>query len=284
MAVGDLVTADWQLEFGGMLIGDSTDYSIAVISGLAELPNVRSNDQILLRTDGLWAGDDFVGQRKLTLSIEIDTRNSATAFDDLARAFVPGAPEAPLVFQVPQIAGGIKCRVYGRPRRRSAPINLEWLYQLPIVVLELDCTDPRIYADAATVHTGRTLAAATGGLAWPLTFDLDWGSFNAGTFVADNAGSIQAPAVFTFHGPLTNPRVENLTQGRTMEFLIALGAGETLTVDTAARTILIGGTASRSGALTAASQWFHIGTSDTIRFAASAGTGTLDVVWRSSWL
>ena len=284
MAVGDLVTTDWQMEFNGLLIGDTTDFSIATIAGLAELPPVRSHDQVLLRTDGASPGDDFIGSRTLIVSLEIDLRNSATTFDDFARAFVPGGTPQPMVMQIPQIAGGIKTRVYGRPRRRSAPINLEWLYELPVIIFEFDCADPRIYADAPVSHVGRTLAAATGGLTWPLTFPLDWGTFNAGTFTATNAGNVPAPAVFTFHGPLTTPRVENITQGSTLEFNIALSAGETLVVDTGARTALLNATASRSSALTAASVWFHIEDGDDLRFAASAGTGVMDGQWRSPWI
>jgi len=285
MAVGDTVTEDWDIEFNGLALGEGTPFLVALVEGLADLPAVRSGDQTLLRTDGLWAGEDFLGGRTITISVEVDQRTTTTAFDELASAFVPGQAEQPLVMQIPRVAGGAKIRVNARARRRSAPINLEWLYDLPVIVVELDATDPRIYADTPTTISGLGLAAATGGLTWPLTWLLDWGTFNSGTFTAFNGGNYATPVAFTFAGPLERPRVENLTQSRILEFDVSLAAGDTLVVDTGARTALIGGTASRSGTMTADSQWFHLGAgTETIRFAANSGSGTLAAEWRSAWI
>lgn len=285
MAVGDTVTQDWDIEFGGLAIGDTTAYAVALIEGLADAPAVRSGDQTQMRTIGLSPGDDFAAGRTITVSLEIDHVNNSGAFTALANALRPGPAEQPLVMQIPEVAGGAKIRVGARFRRRSAPINLEWLYDLPVVVVEFDCTDPRIYADTPTILSGLTLAAATGGLTWPLTWPLDWGTFSSGAFTATNSGGEPTGLTFTFSGPLTTPRVENITQSRTIEFDLALAAGDTLVVDTRARTVLLNGTASRSGSLTATSSWFLLGSgTETLRFAAAAGTGTLTAEWRSAWI
>jgi hypothetical protein len=48
MAEGDLITADWSLEYRGLLMAGEGEIAIARIEGLVDLPPVRSGDQPLL--------------------------------------------------------------------------------------------------------------------------------------------------------------------------------------------------------------------------------------------
>lgn len=285
MAVGDLITGDWEMEYNDLLIGGDSDYAVAEVRGLLDL-NVRTSDRALLRRHGLHPGEDFLSGRTVTVAVEVYSSSGLDqAVQDFLEAFVPAGGEQGLAMQLPGIANGAKVRLNSRVRRRSSAVDLEWYRGIPVILVELEATDPRLYAAAESSDTGRTISTTSGGLTWPLTWPLAWGTAASGTFVATNAGNFETPATFTLSGPLTNPRIENVTQGKTLDFGITLSASETLVVDTAARTVLLGGTASRYSTLTTASEWFQLGAGgDTIRLAADSGSGSMDTTWRSAWV
>ena len=291
MAAGDLITADWELEFNDLLIGGDTDFSVASVEGLLDF-DVRTSDRELLRRHGLHAGDDFLSGRTVTVAVEVYNETSLdSAMQSFLEAFVPASGELGLAMQLPGIANGNKVRLNSRVRRRSSAVDLEWYRGIPVVIVELEATDPRLYAAAASSVSAVSITASTGGLDWDagvtnqLQWPLSWGSFTSGEFTATNAGNFETPGVFTLQGPLTNPRVVNTTQGKKLDMGITLSASETLVIDTGARTILLGGTASRYSTLTSDSEWFQLGAGgDTIQLAADSGSGSISATWRSAWV
>ncbi|RMH71870.1 MAG: hypothetical protein D6683_14265 [Actinomyces sp.] len=283
------VTADFQLSFGGVDMGDGTDYDVVDIDGLG-VPGVRSSDVETLRRHGLHPGDDFVGGRVVTVTLEVDGGADAATLTSrmatLAAALRPGQDESALVFQLPGVAGGGRRRLLVRPRRVAVPVNLQRVYGLPEVVAQFAATDPRIYDDTQSTDSTSLPTSGTG-LTWPLTWPLNWGAVGtSGSIFATNAGNFEAPVTIRLDGPVTNPRIENVTVGRTIELDITLNAGEYLEIDTQARTVLLGGTASRYSSLTTTSQWWDLapGTNE-VRFRASTPTAaTMTLTWRSAWL
>lgn len=284
-----MITADWQFSYAGLLLGDTTIYGWTS-DNLTDLPNVRTSRQPRLRQDGQHPGDSFLDGRMIRLIFELDggspTGDPAAmnaAVQQVSEAFQP-AGEKPLHIRKPGFAGGREVFINCEPVRLSVPGDLEFFYGLPIVTVELEASDPLYHDTNVQSVTGLQLGAGVGGLTWPLTWPLTWGSFTSGAFTAVNNGSRSAAPTVTFRGPLTNPKIENQTTGRTLEFQIVLAGGETLVVDVAARTVLFGGTANRYSTLTAGSEWFRFSPGgDQIRFAAAAGTGTMDVQWASAW-
>jgi hypothetical protein len=81
-----------------------------------------------------------------------------------------------------------------------------------------------------------------------------------------------------------NPSITHQEQGLTLLFNITLAAGDFLVVDSGARSVLLGGTASRYSTL-AQPNWFDLSplTSNTIRFNAASGAGTLTFSYRNAW-
>lgn len=289
MATGDLVTADWQAEYNGVALGDGTPFLIAQIDGLLDLPEVRSADKVRLRRNGLTAGDDFTGGRAITVTLEVaqtGTTSFNDAVDQLARLTAPGGPERPLVLQIPGVAGGGKRWVYCKPRRRSLPIGREFFYGLTAATVEFFSTDPRIFAaDQGSAST--TLATAGAGLTFPATFPVTFGAAAIGGLLSvTNAGSFATSPTIRIDGPVSNPRIENVTAGRTLAFDITLDAGDYLLVDTEQRTVMLNGTTSRYNALASASVWFELepGTSE-VRFSAPlTSAATMLMTWRSAWV
>lgn len=113
--------------------------------------------------------------------------------------------------------------------------------------VSLRAPDPRIYSDTASSGAYDPTDGGTGGLEFPLTFPLDFGTDDtAGRLTLENAGTIATPVVITITGPVVNPIVDNDTAGlsiytRDLELL----AGETVELDTLERGVLLGGTTSR---------------------------------------
>ena len=289
MAAGDLITADWELEYNGLLVGADTDYPVAQISGLLDLPDIKSGDQDRLRRNGLHAGDDFLGGRSVSVTFEVyaDTDSEfETAMENLLNATAPGGPEVGLAFQLPGVADGNKAVVFARPRKRSVQMDTSYLYRIPTVLLEFFAVDPRIYS-ATLSSSSISVAVTSGGLEFDATPDLTFGTTGeGGTFNAKNNGSFPAGALFRVEGPCSNPRIENLTLDRTIELDITLATGEYLLIDTERRTVLLDGTASRYSALTADSEWFDLAAGDnSIKFRASTASGaTMTTTWRSAWV
>ena len=89
----------------------------------------------------------------------------------------------------------------------------------------------------------------------------------------------------TFTGPVVSPTIEHTGQSRRLEFTGTLAAGETLVVDSLARTVLLNGTSSRYSWLTSLSQWFTLEPgANNLRYTAASGTGTCQVDFRSAWM
>ena len=288
MAVGDLISGDWQMELGDLLVGDGTDYDIRVINGLASLPEVRPQDRPLLLRHGSVAGEDYLAERIFTVEFDIVESSSATLstlLDSLSEAWRSTVAERTLAFQIPGVAGGAKGQVYGRVRRRDIPIGVEFSRGVAEVAFEFHCTDPRIYA--VSESSGSVGVASTGGgLTFNAGFDLTFGSVSTGGDLnLVNAGTFDAPVSLRIDGPCTDPQVENVTAGKTLTLNTTLGSGEYLLLDSKDRTVLLGGTASRYFVLDPTSEWWDLlpGT-NAINYLASSDSGsTLTVTWRSAW-
>lgn len=288
---GDLVTADWQMEYDGIALGDGSPYLLAQVEGLLNLPDLLTTDSNRLRRHGQIAGDDFAAGRSVVLTLEVgaDDATAATfnaAVDELVALTTPGGPEIPLYFQIPGVAGGGKRIVMCRPRRRNLAIGREFYYGLPLATVEFYSTNPRILS-ADLYEETTTLPSAGGGLSFDITPDFVFGAVSiGGTLTLQNEGTFNSSPIIRIDGPVTNPRVESITQGKTLALDITVGVGEYLTIDTELRTVLLDDTASRYNALTTTSQWFDLSPGENeVRFQASTPTAaTMTIAWRSAWV
>lgn len=153
--------------------------------------------------------------------------------------------------------------------------------------IQLAAPDPLRYATAAqAANCG--LATTSGGLAFPLVFPLDFGvGAGGGTLLLTNSGNTSTWPTWTITGPVTDPVILNTTTGERLAFSgLTIDAGQTLTLDTDARTVMLQGVASRRGKLTANSSWFPLRRGSTpIAFQASTYdvSANLAAAWRSAW-
>lgn len=280
----------WQIEHNGLLIGDGTDVLIAEIAGLGDIPEIVNSDRALVARHGVQPGADFLGRRAVTLVLELEASNDenlAKLFSDLTAAFSPADEESPFRFKIPGIAGGNVGLLFARCRRRSAPIGLDWLYRLPMVTVELDASDPRIYADTSSLVKTK-LPGAGGGAEFDIEFPLTFGEADNSNIVpCPNGGTFPLAPTLRFDGQLTSPKVENLTTGEAFELNITIPNGQFLVADMEAGTIELGGTTSRYSSLAVGSDWLTLRPGEnSLRFTSDGGaeSGQLTVSYRSAYV
>lgn len=282
------VTADKQVQFGDLLLEGA--YEIQSIEGLAGMPEIRTSDLVIAGRPGQRGGIDIVDSRTVTITIEIyawDAPSFTSAVAALREVFHPlRTTTLPLTFKLPGIADGVTAQLNCRPRRLALPMVPTYWNDSATAVVELFAPDPVFYAETLNTQS-TTLPSAGGGMTFDLTFDVVFGAISVGgSIYAVNEGSWPADSIIRIDGPVTNPRIENLTTGETLSLLIVIASGEFIELDTQQRTVLLGGTANRYSKLTDSSVWFQIqpGTNEITFRATDATDATMQLQWRSTWL
>lgn len=278
---------DRQLTFGGVTLGTGRDYRIRSIDGLSA-PPVRSSDSARAGRHGISPGADFYEHRTITLEVgvtELDDAVMSTKLAALRTAFAGTGVERPMTLQLPGVAEGGVRRINCRQKRTQFLVDRTLTAGYAVEVVQLVASDPRIYDDLQQ-QAQTTLPEGAVGLTFPLTFPLVFGATTSGVVNVTNDGNFETGPVLRIDGPVTDPRCENVTAGRTIELDIDIAAGDFVEIDTEAHSILLNGTASRYSALTPDSQWWNLAPGENeIRFrAGSTGSARMTVTWRSAWI
>ena len=279
---------DWQFQYGTLLMGPSTNIGIVGVSGLDDLPSFRTSDTDRPQDHGMYAGKDYLSGRVVELDLRITAASDAafrSTIQALNDATVIAAAEGILTFQLPGMASN---RIlFVRPRKRSLP--QDWDYAAARKgngALQFFATDPRIY-DATQSSSSTAAATSGGGRTYNRTYNLTYAAGGAGgTINATNAGNFPTRPTVRIDGPVTDPRIENVTAGKYLQFSgLTLASGEWLDIDFQNRTVLLNGTASRYNYLTSTSSFWELGPGNNqIYFTSGSATGTLTLTYRSAWL
>lgn len=130
----------------------------------------------------------------------------------------------------------------------------------------LEAADPRIYSSALkSASYDPTASLAGGGFAMPMDFStggLVFSTTTATELFVENQGNAPTPPIFTIHGPVTNPIVDNDT---TVESIVLnglggvnLGTADTLVVDVGARAVYLNGALRRDLVTVGGTTWFEL--------------------------
>lgn len=286
MTAGDLITADWQIEWRGVLLGSGTSYGWSNLDGWLDLPGMRIGDQARPGRHGAYAGQQLADERVITWDATMypATASFAAAVDVLRRVTaVEEAPdEEPLVIRLSGTAWLVNARV----TRRRLPVDRRYNAQAVPVVVQWVATDPRLYSPQLQTSGAVGLPSpGAGGLVFPLVFPLTFGTGQAGgNFSLVNTGTVTTWPTFRIDGPVTGPVVTNVTTGQQLQFdpAFAVAAGQVLLVDTDTRTVTLQGVNRRSSLWVA--DWFGLppGVTTSLKFTAAGGftAGTLTAQWR----
>lgn len=239
-APGALVTGPGQLQYGDALLGAGSSAGWRELVGWRDTPEAQVSDSPRPQAHGSYAGEVLGEALVVTFDYLVRGRpeDKARAIDALERyAPMDGVDRALVVDD----GTGAWLR-YARVIGRQVPQDYHYRHGPVQCSLQFLCADPRRYGLDERVGTVR-LPASSGGLEYPLTYPLDYGTSSSGALTADNLGSMPTPLVATFYGPLADPILT--ASSWALGFNLTLADGEQLVVDTADGTALLNGTADR---------------------------------------
>lgn len=278
------VTGEYRLTLDGFAFGEGTDYEIVKISGMEDVPGVRTFDVDLPQQDGQASGADLMGPR--TVTVEVEMVGTPAALSTMVSALRDATvPQVLRTLTIERPSEPVKQTV-GKVRRRDIPVDVPFSRGYATAALAFYAPDPRLYAAAETVLTTGPGTSSSGGVAPPVTPPVTpSGSGAGGQLTVTNAGNTRTWPVLTVRGPLPGFDLLQLTTGRTWRYRQALSATDFVTVDMKNRTVLLNALASRRSAASGA--WWDLppGSND-IRFVptGAADGSSAELRMRSAWL
>ncbi len=290
MSTGQLITAEWQIERNGLLMGDGTAYDLVNIEGLAGAPATVPSDRALAQRNGSIAGEDYLSARSIILTFEIvddNTSTMAAKLDALARAMGPTVDPEPIAFWLPGVANSTVVTATAHVRRRDVPIGIRFANGVARATFLLSAADPRLYGIYQTIVSVNAAGTSSAGLTFPATFDLSFGgAITPGLAEVTNAGNFSAPFTFRIYGPVQDPVVTRSSDGAFLGFTKTLAtAADYLEVDTQNRTVKLGGITNNYNTLNADSTWFDLapGLNELRLTRTGSGAATLVVYSRNAY-
>lgn len=267
---------------GNTVDDDGVEWWVTKEDGWSSGPDVRLSLASRPQRDGGFDAASFRSVRVITLegvAIAPDRDTKERAKDRLGAVLADGSVLSELTVQERTVVRRALVRLSsGTKIVDKTPYTFEFSLQV---------TAPDPLRHGADVHRAScTLPRPGPGVDFPLTFPVYFGDPVGGSLGLTNAGTALAWPVWTITGPCRQPIIRNDSTGERLAFGLRLLEGDTLTVDVAARTVLLGG-ASRRSALLPRSTWFGIPPGSTaIGFDAfdPAESGTLTVTWRDAWV
>jgi hypothetical protein len=238
----------------------------------------------------------YTGARNVTLSVVLspDT-GSPWALRQALNAF--RAPKLRPYMYVQTAADAPEQRIMLRRSSLSDVIG-DGLYDegtgIEAAVVTVQWVAPLGTLESAVEHTATVYAVADGvvvGRTYPLTFDRIYpASPVLGSATLVNAGVADAYPIIRIYGPVTEPVLDNNTQGRSLIFVdLTLAADEYLEIDTRAHTILLNGDPTNSRydkADFGVSRWFTLSSgANEIRFHPATFTESVTAAvftWRDA--
>ncbi len=251
----------------GMSDADGTEWHVADLQGWDDTPEVVSQSSQRVSAHGLNIGPQTYTGRSLTLTGWIVARSTELRRDALRQLHGSLPVNSLAVVRVSDTPERyVRARINGQ--LKAARIGTCcYAIQIPLLA-----PDPRRYylnPDPVTV----TLPTAALGVSLPASLPL---AFPERTDSADrpvtNYGDMDCPWTARIVGPITQPSIEAPDLGREVTVNLTLGATDTLDLDSRDRTVILNGSASRSGLVTRASSWFDIpaDSTTTIRLGSAA--------------
>lgn len=232
---------------------------------------------------GAWAGKTYLGARVITLAGTVTAPDLAT-LDAAAEQLFAAAATTDTTLVVTETIPK-QCTV----RRSGDPLWDPETDRVARYSVLLTAADPRRYSTTLqSVPTG--LPVSSGGLTLPLTLPLTiTAGSSSGSITLTNAGTIGTRPRFTVTGPVTAPVILVQYPDSTvlqLAYSDTLVAGDSLVIDTDARSVTLNGAVSRRRYLSG--RWPEIppGQTVTVQWTASSydPAATLTGTCRSAWM
>jgi len=251
--------------------------------GWAGTPPLRLSLVERPERDGAFDSPSYRGARVVTLegsAVAPDRTAKEHAKDRLAAVLNDGGVLLPLVVTEPHLTRRLLVRLSAETKisdRKNGVFDFS---------LQVTAPDPVRYS-AALNQASCPLPTSSGGVAFPLTFPLDFGEGSSGgRLQLENRGTAPTWPVWRVSGPCPDPVILNPETGEQLAFGLTVQSGEVLVVDTDARTVLLQGTASRRSFLLPDSEWFPLRPGANrigFRAARTDQNARLTAEWRDAW-
>lgn len=283
LGAGDLITADDQIEWRGLLLGAGTPFRWTGLEGWLDSPDTRGSDSDRTDRHGSLPGSLLAQSRTITYSWQMKGVSLGDFPAQVARlrratTIARNGDEEPLVIR----RHGVTHMVMARCTNRAIPDDAQYWRGIPRGAIRWRASNPELLQLPRLDVSIGLAAPAVSGLAFPLAFPLDFGAGrpDGGEFTITNEGDSEAWPVWRITGPITGPAITNPDTGDTLAFdpAWALPAGQTLEIDTDARTVLITDSLGNSTSVSRSDrlfvrQWFPLppGQPTRVRFTAVSG-------------
>lgn len=274
----------WQ---GNVRDDDGTEWVVESEEGWSSTPGLRLSLEELPDQDGSYDGPSYRGPRTITLGGHAYAASRAAmlrAKDQLAGLCDDQGIDAlqPLVVTEAHLTRQAMVRLAADTKISDEGARL-FAWSLALIA-----PDPLRY-DAAERTDATGLPLDYPGRVYPRSHPWSYPAHpanTAGELVLDNAGTATTWPVLTVTGPVSGPRLIHAATGQELALDIDLAITDTLELDTASRSVVLNGTASRRYTLRAGSEWWGLtkGVNTVLyRADAYAANSRLQVRWRSAW-
>ena len=274
---------------------DGTQYLITTEAGWSSSPPVRTTSTDRTGAHGGYPAPVWAGAR----IIDLGGRVIATSWDARRRAehrlaALGSDPTRLVELRCTEETGDLTASV---ARSDTTQVAIDpGGYSLSFA-LALRAPDPRKYATPQNADGGLPVEAGGvdfetgGGLDLETKGGLDFGTASGlGPAVAANPGTADSAPLLSLFGPLTPPiTITRTDTAATLTYLDPIPAGQVVTIDIAARTVLLGGaTQRRHRAIIPDWDALTIPSSGVAQFALTHNdvpnlTARLHVTWRPAW-
>lgn len=263
------------------------DWIVETEEGWSGSPGVRLSMEDQPDADGAYDGPSYRGPRTITLSgrAVAPSRALMLAAKDTISGLLSDQGEDDLqVLQVQEAHMTRRALVRLAADTKVADIGARmFTWSLALVA-----PDPRRYLEAEQVlQVG--LPAGGAGRVYPRSYPFGYPPLAAtqgGEVLPNNAGTARSYPVLVITGPVDNPRIENVTEGRVLELGLSLSGLDSLEIDLQARTVVLNESVSRRDALSRSSEWWSLarGVNRVTYRAAAYSAGTrMTLRYRSAW-
>ena len=182
-----------------------------------------------------------------------------------------------------------------RGKQSGQPL-VEWFDRYTLKFsLEFTSNTPFLYSAGSALSGSTYLPSASGGMTFPYAFEgdgtvNDWSfpeASTSGSITLNSNGTAESPVFITINGYTKNPRIEHRPSGKIFALDYTIPAGETVTINSETREVLINGKIPAQQIVT--SRMWIIGQpgENTFMFNADDGdqnTASISVEMREAWL
>lgn len=285
MAAGDLITADHQYEFNGLLIGSGTKYLTKSWDGLFDgASNLRSNDLDRNDGDGVVPGQDLMGARIISCAevhiFDDDSRSNVWGLvSTFQQAFARRSnTEIPFCFRHP-ITGGQIWTINCRPRKIALPKDDVLTMGRGVAAVQLVASKPEFYNRAVT---NKDLSLLTTDASKASTFSVA-GNYQTGPTITVQ-GALASGSTIVISGQTA---LDGLNySGLTFTLNQNMAAGDTLVIDMKNKTVTINGTLNYAYKLNSSDWWKLLPGNNTVTVNRAGATGaavTITLSYSEAW-